>query len=91
MTEPLSVTRFREYLRIETVQPEPDYKGAKNFLEKYAEEIGLEIDHCATVPDKKWVHIMTLKGQDSSKKSILLNSHIDVVPVYPEYRAYVIK
>jgi len=85
MTEPLSVTRFREYLRIETVQPDPDYHGAKIFLENYAKEIGLEIDHCSTVPGKKWVHIMTLKGTDSSKKSILLNSHIDVVPVYPEY------
>jgi len=30
--EDISVTRFRQYLRIETVQPEPDYVSAKEFL-----------------------------------------------------------
>jgi len=82
--EKLSVTRFRQYLRIETVQPNPDYENAKKFLELYAEELNFPIKHIETVPGK-YVTVMTCEGTDKSKKSILLNSHIDVVPVYPEY------
>ncbi|CAJ0911919.1 1925_t:CDS:2, partial [Entrophospora sp. SA101] len=36
-----SVTRFREYLRIKTVQPNPDYEACKKFLLQQAKEIGL--------------------------------------------------
>lgn len=36
-----SVTRFREYLRIKTVQPKPDYESCKNWLLNQAKEIGL--------------------------------------------------
>jgi aminoacylase len=36
-----SVTRFREYLRIKTVQPNPDYESCKNWLLNQAKEIGL--------------------------------------------------
>ena len=31
-----AVTRFREYIRIETVQPNPDNDGAMKFLARYA-------------------------------------------------------
>lgn len=82
--ENLSVTRFRQYLRIETVQPNPDYQSAKEFLELYAAELNFPIRHLETVSNK-WVSVMTCEGTDKTKKSILLNSHIDVVPVYPEY------
>lgn len=36
------VTLFREYLRIKTVHPTPDFEGAVNFLKRQADEIGLE-------------------------------------------------
>lgn len=39
--EHIAVTRFREYLRIRTVQPNPDYVGSTAFLIRQAEEIGL--------------------------------------------------
>lgn len=32
-----AVTKFREYIRIETVQPNPDNIGAMKFLARYAE------------------------------------------------------
>ncbi|XP_078356120.1 aminoacylase-1A-like [Oculina patagonica] len=36
-----SVTVFREYLRIKTVQPNPDYESAIIFLERIAKELDL--------------------------------------------------
>ena len=36
-----SVTLFREYLRIKSVHPEPDYEGCNAFLKTQAEEMGL--------------------------------------------------
>ena len=36
------VTLFREYLRIKSVQPDPDYEGCLVFLRKQAERLGLE-------------------------------------------------
>lgn len=36
-----AVTRFREYLRIKTMQPNPDYEGSTAFLINQAIEIGM--------------------------------------------------
>jgi len=36
-----SVTLFRQYLRIRTVQPKPDYGAAVAFLEERARQLGL--------------------------------------------------
>ena len=36
------VTLFREYLRIKSVQPDPDYDSCLVFLRKQAERLGLE-------------------------------------------------
>ncbi|ORZ11750.1 hypothetical protein BCR41DRAFT_356879 [Lobosporangium transversale] len=78
-TEHPAVTRFREYLRIKTMQPTPDYAGSTAFLIRQAEEIGIPYHVC--VKGKPTV-FMTLEGQDPSLPSLLLNSHTDVVPVF---------
>jgi aminoacylase len=47
-----AVTRFREYLRIKTVQPNPDYESCKKWLLGQAEEIGLSsqvFEVCKTI------------------------------------------
>jgi len=36
-----AVTRFREYLRIKTMQPNPDYEGSTAFLINQANEIAM--------------------------------------------------
>lgn len=41
-TENPAVTRFRQYLRIKTVQPKPDYEACTKFLLEQAKEIGLK-------------------------------------------------
>lgn len=47
-----SVTLFREYLRIKTVQPNPDYKSCNAFLARQAEAIGLPYYVTEMVPGK---------------------------------------
>lgn len=86
--EQKSVTKFREYLRIQTVHPTPDYDGAVRFLKCYAEELGLKFATIKVSEDNLDIVIMTWSGKDSSLPSIVLNSHTDVVPIYPEHWKY---
>jgi aminoacylase len=40
--EHAAVTKFREYLKIKTVHPKPDYDGAIQFLKAYADQYGFK-------------------------------------------------
>ncbi|XP_025207029.1 aminoacylase-1-like isoform X3 [Melanaphis sacchari] len=85
-TNPLeheSVTLFREYLRIPTVQPNVDYSECIKFLERQAHRLGLPLNIYNMAPGKPIV-IITWVGQKPELSSILLTSHMDVVPVYSE-------
>ncbi|KAL3693749.1 hypothetical protein R1sor_007400 [Riccia sorocarpa] len=83
-----AVQRFRTYLRIRTVQPEPDYLSAINFLLGQAKEIGLSTRTFEFVP-KKPILLTTWKGSSKEKlQSVILNSHMDVVPVEEEKWKY---
>ncbi|XP_075039910.1 aminoacylase-1A-like [Mixophyes fleayi] len=82
-----STARFQEYLRIRSVQPDPDYDGIVRFLFKMAEEIGLESKKLEFSPGKTIV-ILTWKGSQPHLKSVILNSHTDVVPVFEEFWTY---
>ncbi|XP_071960681.1 aminoacylase-1-like [Antedon mediterranea] len=82
-TEEASVTNFREVLRLKTVQPEPDYDGAVKFLQRMAGELQLPCKVIEVHPGREVV-VITWEGTDPSLKSVVLNSHTDVVPVYPE-------
>uniref|UniRef100_A0A7N6BMT5 N-acyl-aliphatic-L-amino acid amidohydrolase n=1 Tax=Anabas testudineus TaxID=64144 RepID=A0A7N6BMT5_ANATE len=85
--EDSSVTLFREYLRLRTVHPKPDYDAALRFLDRIAEELGLPMKKIEVCPGKV-VSIMTWEGTNPALKSILLNSHTDVVPVFQEQWKY---
>ncbi|XP_075039908.1 aminoacylase-1-like isoform X2 [Mixophyes fleayi] len=82
-----STARFQEYLRIRSVQPDPDYDGIVRFLFKMAKEIGLESKKLEFSPGKTIV-ILTWKGSQPHLKSVILNSHTDVVPVFEEFWTY---
>ncbi|XP_053724778.1 aminoacylase-1-like [Synchiropus splendidus] len=82
-----SISLFRQYLRLKTVHPEPDYDGALRFLDRIAEELGLPIKKIEVFPGRV-VTIMTWEGTDPNLKSVLLNSHTDVVPVFQEHWKY---
>ncbi|PVV04243.1 hypothetical protein BB560_001259 [Smittium megazygosporum] len=86
-TEPESVARFREFLKIRTEPPNAAYHECAEFLVNQAKEIGLEYKVIEPVKGKPIV-ILTLPGTDSSLKSVMLNCHIDVVPVFEEFWTY---
>lgn len=80
MMSEIAVKRFQEYLQIKTVQPNPDYNKCKEFLCQYARELDLDFQTIEFVTGKPII-IMTLAGSCKESKSIILNSHTDVVPV----------
>ncbi|XP_039446627.1 aminoacylase-1B-like [Culex pipiens pallens] len=75
---------FREYLRIPSVHPDIDYDECISFLRRQATTLNLPMEVYEVNP-KKPVVIITWQGTDPSATSIILNSHMDVVPVYPEH------
>ncbi|VVC39297.1 Peptidase M20,ArgE/DapE/ACY1/CPG2/YscS, conserved site,Peptidase M20, dimerisation domain,N-acyl-L- [Cinara cedri] len=82
--EPEAVTNFREYLRIPTVHPDVDYSKCVEFLLRQAQSLNLPSNIYYMAPGKPIV-VITWVGQKPELTSILLNSHMDVVPIYPEY------
>ncbi|XP_064422213.1 aminoacylase-1 [Latimeria chalumnae] len=82
-----AVSLFREYLRIRTVHPEPDYAGAVKFLQRVSAELGLPCKVIQVFPDRVVV-IVTWEGTNPQLKSIVLNSHMDVVPAVQEHWKY---
>lgn len=75
----LIVSRFQQYLQINTAQPNPNYKQAVGFILSQAESIGLPAQILEFVKDKPVV-LLTWQGKQESLPSILFNSHTDVVP-----------
>jgi len=79
-----AVTRFREYIRIKTVQPDPDYDSCVSFLRRVGEEAGATVEVTMSSPGLPVV-VLSFEGRRPDLPSILLNSHTDVVPVFEEH------
>ncbi|XP_016959782.1 aminoacylase-1 [Drosophila biarmipes] len=75
---------FREYLRIPSVHPNPDYEPCVEFLKSQANDLGLPIKVYYPFDKQNPVVVLTWEGTEKELPSILLNSHMDVVPVFPE-------
>ncbi|KAL5275999.1 ACY1 family protein [Megaselia abdita] len=75
---------FQEYLRIPTVHPDVDYEPCIDFLKKQAESLGLPFKIFYPGGPTKPILVMTWTGSQPDLPSIILNSHTDVVPVFPE-------
>ncbi|KAE8721853.1 expansin-A20-like [Hibiscus syriacus] len=88
------ISRFQQYLQINTSQPSPDYQKSTQFLLAQANSISLESQVLEFVKGKPIV-LLKWPGSDPSLPSILLNSHTDVVPsesskwVYPPFGAHI--
>ncbi|EDW42721.1 aminoacylase-1 [Drosophila sechellia] len=75
---------FREYLRIPSVHPNPDYEPCVEFLKRQAEDLDLPVKVYYPLDKQNPVVVLTWEGTEKEWPSILLNSHMDVVPVFPE-------
>lgn len=74
-----AVQRLQAYLCIRSVQPAPDYKGCVEYLQAIGRELDLEMQvhtNCS-----KPLLVMTRRGTNAALPSLLLTSHMDVVPV----------
>ncbi|KAF5301092.1 hypothetical protein FQA39_LY10911 [Lamprigera yunnana] len=80
----IAIENLREYLRIPSVHPNVDYEPCVVFLEELAKNIGLDVDVYRVLPNKPVV-ILTWIGTQPYLPSIMLNSHMDVVPVFEKY------
>ncbi|KAL5199400.1 hypothetical protein ABZP36_020603 [Zizania latifolia] len=76
------ISRFQEYLRIDTAQPAPDYAAAVAFLRDQAAAAGLEARTLELAAGKPLL-LLRWPGRLPLLSSILLNSHTDVVPSEP--------
>lgn len=83
----LAVENFREYLQIPSVHPNIDYGDCVAFIKKQAKSLGLPVKVYEVRP-KKPIVVITWEGEEPEKPSILLNGHMDVVPVFPEEWIY---
>uniref|UniRef100_A0A915DB75 N-acyl-aliphatic-L-amino acid amidohydrolase n=1 Tax=Ditylenchus dipsaci TaxID=166011 RepID=A0A915DB75_9BILA len=87
MTNPFeehpAVSKFRQYLQINTEQPDPAYYDCKNFLLEYAKALELPSWSYECVAGKPIVG-MTLEGTDPSLPSLFLWSHTDVTSTVPQ-------
>ncbi|KAJ4907054.1 Peptidase M20/M25/M40 family protein [Raphanus sativus] len=77
------ISRFQDYLRINTVQPNPDYTAAADFIISQAQSISLLYQSIEFVQGKPIV-LLKWTGSDPSLPAVLLNSHVDVVPFEAE-------
>ena len=82
-----STKLFRDYIRIPSVQPDPDYYQVVDFLIDQAKSLDLPYRTHECVPGKP-ILIITWEGTEPSLPSVILNSHMDVVPVFPEHWTY---
>lgn len=71
---------MQKYIQIRTDQPNPDYASAVDFLQRLATDNGLESKVLELVPGKP-IFLAWVQGSNQSLSTILLNSHMDVVPV----------
>ncbi|KAL7058202.1 hypothetical protein AAHC03_016631 [Spirometra sp. Aus1] len=76
----LAVSNFRTYLRFKTVQPDPDYSEAVEWLRQQGSAMGLVCKLSEPCPGNP-ILVMCWEGSRPELPSILLNSHMDVVPV----------
>ncbi|KAL0880388.1 hypothetical protein ABMA27_002825 [Loxostege sticticalis] len=82
-----AVTNLRNYLRIRSVHPNINYDECITYLRGQAAELGLPVQVFEPLP-KKPVLVMTWEGTEPHLPSILLNSHMDVVPVFEKSWTY---
>ena len=75
-----AVSAFQRYLRLRTDHPSPDYSGVPALLHEYAAAAGFTLRSEELVPGHP-LFVLTWPGAEPAAPSIVLLSHMDVVPV----------
>ncbi|KAM8703845.1 hypothetical protein ACLKA7_008469 [Drosophila subpalustris] len=75
---------FREYLQIPSVHPNIDYTPCVEFLTRQAESLDLSVHVVYPANEANPVVVLKWEGSEPELPSIILNSHMDVVPVVAE-------
>ncbi|XP_058978384.1 aminoacylase-1 isoform X1 [Musca domestica] len=75
---------FREYLRIPSVHPDIDYEPCIEFLQRQANDLGLPLKVYYPADKTKPIVVITWQGTQPELPSVILNSHMDVVPVFED-------
>jgi len=77
-----AIERFQRYLRCRTVHPDPTpgYEEAAVLLKEVGEAVGLEY-HRLDIIEGHPIIYLKWEGRSPELPSIILNSHLDVVPV----------
>jgi aminoacylase len=78
-----AIERFRKYLQIKSVHPKIDYTEAITFLQQQCDRLSLECKVHELLPGFPTL-VMKWAGKNQDLPSIMLNSHMDVVPVNRE-------
>ncbi|RWR78299.1 aminoacylase-1 isoform X1 [Cinnamomum micranthum f. kanehirae] len=73
------ISRFQQYLQIDTSHPNPNYLASAQFILSQAKTLNLDSETVEFVPGKPLL-LLKWPGKNPSLPSILLNSHTDVVP-----------
>ncbi len=81
--EEADVELFKEFLRFNTTHPNPQLRPMCDWLKKRAEELDMKYSERELTPGLP-IALLTIEGSDPSLPSLLLNAHMDVVPVVPE-------
>lgn len=86
---------FREFLRIPSVHPDIDYDPCVKFLQKQAKSLNLPLKVNYAGDLAKPIVVITWKGTQPDLPTIMLNCHMDVVPVdiekwhHPPFSAHI--
>jgi aminoacylase len=75
-----AVDLLKEYVRIPTGHPNPNYAPVADFIKKLGTLGGFSFSSVTLQPGKP-VFVLTLNGTNPDLASIMINSHMDVVPV----------
>jgi aminoacylase len=83
MADQAAIASFQRYLRMRTDHPSPDYGSVGPYLQEYASASGFTFQSVELVPGHP-CYVLSWPGSDASAPSIVLLSHMDVVPVDAE-------
>ncbi|KAF3679212.1 putative ethylene-responsive transcription factor-like [Capsicum annuum] len=78
------ISRFQQYLRINTAHPNPNYTPAINYLTNFANSIPNLHSKVIHLTPTNPLLLLTWPGSNPSLPSILFNSHLDSVPAEPD-------